>query len=348
MKKFIIAIFAIALFNACQKEDEPIQPISDASTFDTWILNEGGWGNNDAELSKLNSQTGEITNGVFAAQNGRGLGDVAQDLMQYGGKLYVTVWNSNTIEVVDPKTGKSIKQIGMGQRGPRYLLGHEGKVYVTCYDKTVVRIDTATLTLDEGACALSGMQPETLCLLNGKLYVANSWEYQGGNAVYDNTLSVVDLATFREEKKIEVGTNPTIVGVIDDNHLLLTCQGSDWENTLMTLDLSTETTQSLGVKATGCDLYQNKCYSYYQNWTTGETQLQCTNLSTMETTPISLAEAKLTSPYGIKVNPTTGNILITDALDYMSNGDVACITPTGKLLWTSETTTGPSKIVFVK
>ena len=65
-----------------------------------YILNEGSWGSNNASLSRVDLSTGDITNYVFASANGRGLGDVAQDIIIYGTKAYIAVSFSNSIEAV--------------------------------------------------------------------------------------------------------------------------------------------------------------------------------------------------------------------------------------------------------
>ncbi len=65
-----------------------------------YVLNEGNWGGNEASLSRIDLATGSITNNVFSAANGRDLGDVAQDLVVYGTKAYVTVSFSNTVEII--------------------------------------------------------------------------------------------------------------------------------------------------------------------------------------------------------------------------------------------------------
>lgn len=72
-----------------------------------YVLNQGLWGGNDASLSRVTLANGQITNYIFAAANGRGLGDIAQDILVYGSKAYITVTFSNTIEVVDPATNRS-------------------------------------------------------------------------------------------------------------------------------------------------------------------------------------------------------------------------------------------------
>ena len=72
-----------------------------------YVLNEGNYGSNNSSLSLLNLTTGSIDNSVFSTANGRGLGDLAQDVVVYGTKAYVTVSGSNTLEVVSLTDNKS-------------------------------------------------------------------------------------------------------------------------------------------------------------------------------------------------------------------------------------------------
>ncbi|MBP5677765.1 MAG: hypothetical protein J6W88_04640 [Bacteroidales bacterium] len=84
-----------------------VVPVGDGTAY---VLNEGSWGGNNASLSRVELATGNITNGVFAAANSRGLGDVAQDIIVYGTKAYIAVSFSNTVEVVSVSDNKA-KQI---------------------------------------------------------------------------------------------------------------------------------------------------------------------------------------------------------------------------------------------
>lgn len=81
------------------------------------------------------------------------MGDTANDMALYGGKLYIVVNVSSTIEVIDFQTGVSIKQIPMlaengSSRQPRHITFHKDKAYVCSYDGTVARIDTTSLEID--------------------------------------------------------------------------------------------------------------------------------------------------------------------------------------------------------
>ena len=114
---------------------------------------------------------------------------------------------SSYIEVINPATGESIQRILFtdvdgNPAKPREILFHGGKGYVSSYSNEVVRIDTATLTIDAHA-SLSGTLAEGLTLHEGKIYVCNSG--QGA----DETISVVDIETMKETALLTVETNPT-------------------------------------------------------------------------------------------------------------------------------------------
>ena len=71
------------------------------------VLNEGLWGENNAEISMVDIPNKKVTTNWFSSTNQRGLGDVGQDMLKYGSRIYTTVSFSNSIEVINPSTGKS-------------------------------------------------------------------------------------------------------------------------------------------------------------------------------------------------------------------------------------------------
>ena len=328
----VLTSYLLLLLAAC----EPERPAPDDNSDTTppaatdriaYLLNEGSWSGNNAEISRINITQGTIDPQWFSRLNGRGLGDVAQDLVHYGSRLYCTVWNSNTLEVIDPSSGQSVEQIGFAGRGPRYIVCHNGKVYVSCYDRSVVRIDTVSLEI-EASCPLTGMQPEQMCLCGENLVVCNSWQYasDGTTTLYDNTVSVVDLATFTETEKIVVGTNPTRI---------------------QALDLTTQELTPLAYAATAMDLHGGALYHYITTydaqWNPAALFFR-TDLTTLQTSPI-LTSVSMPYAYGITVDPTTGNLFICNS-PYTSTGDLYCYTPDGTLLWQAEGGFFCKKVVF--
>lgn len=78
-----------------------------------YILNEGKFKGNNSSITYYNTTTSTTTNDYFNISNNRALGDTGEDMIRYGSKIYVSVYNSNLIEIIDINTGKSIKTIPM-------------------------------------------------------------------------------------------------------------------------------------------------------------------------------------------------------------------------------------------
>lgn len=189
-----------------------------------YVLDSGDRKSNNSSLTKFCGATGETVQNYFELQNGRVLGNTANDIIIYGSKMYIAVSGEGTIEVTD-LNAKSLRQIKCGEQGeqPRYLAAHGDKVYATYYNGYVARIDTATLEVEK-QCAV-GRNPEQLAVYEEKIYVANSggmdWNTELG---YDKTVSVIDIETFTETAKIGVVLNPAVL-VPADNGLFLASYG---------------------------------------------------------------------------------------------------------------------------
>ena len=204
----------LSLAAACDDmEDKPALPdsgqetVQDYGTSEMYVLSEGLFNLNNSTLARYSFETNICMTDYFRTMNHRGLGDTANDMDIYGGKLYIVVNVSSTVEVVDLHTGMSVGQVSLlaedgSSRQPRAIAFEEGKAYVCSYDGTVARIDTASLQVE--ALAQVGRNPEDLCVQDGKLYVSNSGGLDWEGIGVDRTVSVVDLDAFREVKTIEV------------------------------------------------------------------------------------------------------------------------------------------------
>ncbi len=354
MKRAFLPTLLVLLtaLTACHKDD-PITPVTPAAGRHAYVLSEGEWGNNDAEITLLNLDSGTAVPQWFSAANGRGLGDLAQDLVHYGGKLYCTVYEANTLEVIDPATGKSLRQISMGSRGPRYIACHGGKLYVSCYDKTVVRIDTAQLNI-EATCPLSGMQPEQLCVANGALYVCNCWQYNAQNETeFDSTVSVVDLESFREVRKVTVGVNPGRIQPLGDGRLLVLCSGHPYRddipgNTAIINTADTSVTR-MGTVMTNCAVHNGNVYyyttTYDASWNPSALFYRADGATLPGTPIITSHSGTLSHAYGINIDPSTGDIYVCNSPARVF-ADVYCFAPDGSERWHAEAGNFASKVVF--
>ena len=350
-KLMTVAVISTALFSCEKGGDDNNDITSPTNEGRVYILNEGVWGGNDAELSRYSATDNTIANDYFSSKNGRGLGDVANDIEIYGGKMYVVVNYSNTVEVVDYKTGNSIQQIPLSGKQPREVAFYEGYAYVSCYDKTIVKIDTATLSV-VAQCQTEGGKCEDLYAHNGYLYVAHAWDQDASGATfYDSTMSVINLSTFAVEEKITIGLNPKQVKPIGQGRIMVVCNGNyaDVASYLSVLDMGSKAVQKIDIPASNIAVY-NDVYAlvYNYDWATGQQMFTKINLTTFVDTPWSYAASQpLVSPYGIGIDPVSQNVYIADAQNYQTNGDIYVFDAKGTFISKKECGVGPSKIVFL-
>lgn len=344
----LICLLGLVVLSGCDGKTEEKEVLGDV-----YILNEGGWGTNDASLSCYNSKTKQLQNDCFQVQNKRGLGDLANDLKLYGNKLYCVVNGSSTVEVMDISTGKSIKQIhlfeGNAAKSPRRIAFWQSKAYVCCYDGTVVRIDTASLAVE--ASIKVGRNPEDLCVSNGKLYVSNSGGLDFPN--YDNTVSVVDLAAFTETKKITVGANPNRIAADSYGNVFLIVMGDYGETPAAFKCISSQTdavTHSFDIAASNFAISGNTAYLYQYDYFTETYWVKEFNVANKTITKENFfTEAvDLKTPYGIAVDATNGDVYIGDARYFKESGDVYCFGSNGKKKFVLNVGLNPNNIVVVR
>ena len=355
-----IGLLAMA-FAACEKDPDPVNPdpvnpdpvnpdpvdpdpVDPATTF-ALLLNEGS--DNNAAISYLNTTTGEIDNAWFQNANGRSLGSNAQDMVAYGSKVYVTVTESNSLEVIDPTTGKS-QRVDMHGRKPRHIATHNGNLYITCYDKSVACIDTATLSL-VATCPLGNFRPEGIAIANGKAFVASSWELNGNYTVYDSTLYVIDLTTFSNPTAITVGMNLQRVYKLDENHIILTWTGNygDIPAGTAIIDATTLDITPTSKPLSKLVVYNGMLYGYATEY--DENYNETATFRVIDATGVAqsfpFTPVISNNAYGFNIDPNTGNIYITSS-DYMTNGDLYSFTPSGSLRFKVETAMNPSTMLF--
>lgn len=234
LKLFVALVAVPFVLAACSKDNEPEPtPVPEPTPTPTpapepepepdysvaadqqglFIFNSGNQGKSiDGSLSFINFSKQEVANGVFAAKNERSLGGTVQNGAVFKDKLYIAVYGSKTIEVVDKLTLASVKQITIPSDkfddGPRYVVADDNFVYASLYSGEVIRINPSTNEIDKWAQV--GPNPEEMVILNGYLFVVNSdgLNWEGGYA-NGKSVSKINLTTFAEEKKIAVGMNPT-------------------------------------------------------------------------------------------------------------------------------------------
>lgn len=323
-----LLMMGVASFTACEDEEDDLKKSSNKVIY---VLNEGSWNNNNASVSAIDPTDGSSYYYQFAAANGRNLGDTGQDILRYGGKIYIAVSGSNTIEVVDGNSLTSIKTIKpeSGKPGnPRGLAASDGKIYVSLYDGYVAKLDTTSLAFEDSIAV--GPNPEEITIANGCLYVAISDGLNSGNG-YPNGkyVSKIGLDSFKVASKINVLVNPTEITSDKAGNVFVISMGNygDIPATVQKIDKNDSVT--VVGRATLMACYENTLYTINAPWGAPSIEFVSYNTATgvkeSDAFITGSADQIPTNPHSISVNPKNGNILIGSyltAADYLSNGYV--------------------------
>lgn len=364
----IVILFLFFTASACRKdvevflhEDATLEPPSRNGFSGFYMLNEGNMGSNKSTLDYFDYTTGTFQRNIYGARNPtvpRELGDVGNDIAIYGSKLYAVINASNKVEVMEARTAKRIGQVEIPNC--RYIKFHEGFAYVTSYAGPievnpnysqkgyVAKIDT--VTLKEVSRCIVGFQPDDLEISNGKIYVANSGGYMGaGNTEkYEKTVSVIDIATFKEDKRIDVAYNLHHLQVDKRGNLWVTSRG-DYKklpSRLYFIDKDQQqVTDTLPVAVSNFYLDGDSLYIYSTEWSyitySNVVTYGIVNTLTREIVTRSFitdgTDRQIEIPYGILVHPVTKDIYVTDAGNYVSPGMLYCFTKAGRKKWSVRT-----------
>lgn len=232
MKKITKLLMATALsavvFTSCEKDDAPeiVIPGAPTASQGVYALTEGNFYSGiEGGLNVLNFSSGTVDQNVFQATNGRSIGDTPQCGVAYGSKIYVGTSQSNTIEIIDRLTWKSVKQINVSDVTPEgypySMVAYKGNVYVSMFGGNLARLDTLTMSIDKVIPV--GNNPDQIAVYNNKIYVPISDGMNYPN--YGKTAVVVNPESMQIEKTFETGLNPREFFVAA-GHLFLLCMGN--------------------------------------------------------------------------------------------------------------------------
>ena len=369
MKKTALLLLCGALFlGACSKieyREEPSKDetltgdMVDVSYFSTaarkvFVLNEGQMGSNNATLDFLRFPYGQYVTSSFKKMNpsvGAGLGDVGNDIAVVNQEVWIVVNNSGIVEVISAVDEIEKKAISVPT--PRNICFDDNYAYVTSwagafatgsYDENwnyvitdssnpkgqVYRINLQTKQV-EGSVEV-GYQPEGIACYDGKLYVANSGGISSQlppSYSYDNTISIIDVASFTVTKTVEVQVNLKNVYSDGRGNIYVTTLGNYYDVHsglyMITAD-NPDRVLHVSDYVSFSAFYDGSVYCVgtesefdwyaeshvYEAWTARYGIKNDLTLRLTETTPYSMAV----------IDPNT--ILIGDAGDYFNPGVVNC------------------------
>ena len=341
---FLFATVSLIVFS-CTKNDAP-PPLTPKVTTGVYTLNQGNYGHNNTTLTYYDFASATQTTDFFKTVNGFGLGDTGSDFIVYGGKIYVVMNVSGYVAVAGSANAKFIDTINFKNagvnRGPENIIAYGNKVFVSSTDGTVAVIDTTTLVIDKFITV--GSNPAQMAISGTNLYVSNTGAISGN---YDSTLSIIDLTALVETGKITVGINPGSLAADSSGNIFVACTG-DYASVAPTL---VKVSVGSGKVILKVDSVVGSLRYYNNTLLTTGGYLGAANTGILNTSDLSAVRASfvtdgtvIVNPYGLDVDPATGDVYVCDAKDYTSSGQVFCFDKNGKQKFNYSTTPGITPI----
>lgn len=378
---YLLAVTVIAVVSACRNDEVVIPPTPEdtgkpsvkGKVVGMYVLNEGNMTSNKATLDYLDlsadGPTAQYMRNIYPSRNPddvKELGDVGNDVKIYGSKLWMVINCSNKVVVASVDDCRRQGQIDIPNC--RFLAFHEGYAYISSYVGpvdmprdcplgSVFKVDTTSLSI-VGRVDV-GYQPDEMAVLDGKLYVANSGGYRAPD--YERTVSVIDLATFREERKIDVDINLFRCKADKYGQLWVSSRGDTYDvpSRLYWLrkDQSgrMEKAGSINHNVSDYCIVGDSLYFIAAEWSSimmdNTISYGIVNVRTHELVSQTLSSAPelaaVELPYGIIVNPYERDFYVMDAKNYLSSGELLHFKADGSFDWKVSTGDIPGHAAFV-
>ena len=326
---YTLIIAALLLLSACNK-----QPSTSFNTGRVIVINEGGFQHGNASVSVYDPTAKTVTNNVFMNENGFSMGDVAQSLYLMGDTAFIVMNNSQKVVVADAKNNfKYLYSINIPGSSLRFFIPVGGsKAYVTeLYANKIWVVDYRTGTLLK-SIPVNGWT-EHLINSGGKIYVEEATT-PGGAAVH--AILQIDPATDQITNSIALSSDPASMILSQSNQLFVLSpqQTSPISNaSIYRIDLpSFSISKKIDFSPSRTPNFIR--YSALSDQILFSDSGGIYNMLTTDTiTPAStFIKSNSWNVYGLNADPATGDIYISDAVDYQQASHIMRYSKNGVLL----------------
>lgn len=322
IKQILYLFSALFLIYSCNK-GENFGPINKNQNTEipqsfqngVFIVNEGNYTWNNASIDFYSFAENKIYQNVFLAQNNYPLGDVAQSINIFDSKIYIVVNNSGKIEVLNSADLKKTATIS-NLISPRYIeFIDKNKAYITdLYANKISVLNLQNYTISKQIKVKSAC--EQMIKHQNKLFVTN----MGGDKVY-----VVNTNKDELIDSILVGKEPNSIVLDKNNKIWVLCSGGyDGAEFPRLIKINPQNNNiELNIlfpsKTNPFKLCTNQAKDklYFINSSIFEMSIDDTNIPV---NPVIKRKKELF--YGVKVNLSTNNLFVSDAIDYQQKSTI--------------------------
>lgn len=347
----ILSLIIAITFAACKKKETP-QPTPQPADRGLFILNEGTFTYANSSLSYYDFATNTVENNLFFRVNNAPIGDVGQSLTLIGDDLYIVVNNSKYIYKVDAKTIVYKAKIE-GFTSPRYMLQVSAdKAYVTDLVSTgfwVLNLNTLEKTFVE-----TGNTTEAIVKVGNEVFMSNWSNYYTITETSNHSIQVIDCVNDALVETIDVAQEPNSMVVDKYNHIWVSCSGGympPQDPAIICIDAATHQIikrfdLAEGSYPSGLTIDGAGENIFFMNGGYGTLNIYKMSVDATEIpeTPFVTSGGKVF--YNLKVDLASGDLYVTDAKNYVQNGDLLHYSADGTLLGTYELGLIPSYMLF--
>lgn len=341
----VLVISSLPFLQSCDKASDPVKGAYQSGVL---ILNEGGFGAANGDITYYNPISNLLEQAIFKNVNGAFAGDVLQSISVEGEDGYLVLNGSNKIEIVDVNTLKRKNTFtDLKLNNPRYIKVVNGKAYISVWgpfnsnfalvDSYVLVVDTKTLSVVSTIDTNEGIED---LLYDGKFLFVSRNGFSGSNV-----LTVIDPATDKIVSEINLSGEPKGM-VVDANNKLWAITSGNVSRLfrINTASFEVEQTIEIGSKARGhLAITPDKRSLIYA---IGKAVYKMSIDSASAPTAYLFTASDVTAFYGMDVDPKTGDIYIGDAKNFSSAGSAYIFNVDGTFKNTVETGIGPNTFIF--
>lgn len=351
---YLLVVIAMLAISSCKKESPIVPPVEiPPTTKAVYVVNEGNFGRSNSTLTVYPPDSNKAYQDVFAAVNGRNLGDVGNDMVLYKDRGYIVVNNSQKIEVIKLSDHTSVGTLVIpGNKSPYKLsILNDSKAYVTnLFDNSVTVFNPLALALTKQRIPV-GLNPQGIAAANNKMYVCNSGFGSG------STVSIISTSTDTVVKTLVVGNAPSGIEVDADGDVIVKCDGAyndfsnpndDTPGSLVIINVNADTIAA--VIPLPLATYGHPGRSSVSKKGYGFVQVNTGILKFSTSTNTIISDAFITTssyfPYSLAVDDVTERVYVADAKDYVQPGQVFIYDKTGQQIGRFDTGIIPGTIAF--
>lgn len=345
--KASIFLSLVLLISACSDDKLPVKPVSDKLGNGFFVVNQGNFTLANSSLSFFDTDSAKMTNQLFFRANNVPLGDVAQSMVITGDLGYIVVNNSGIVYIINTHDATFAGKIS-GLQSPRYIcFVSPDKAYISDLQLPALHIINPQ-NLQKTGMLQTGKSVEQMVLANDKVFALNWSNYY--TTGQNNTMLVIDPVLDEVIDSLVLAKEPNSMVLDKDGFLWVLCSGGfmNEENAAL-FRINTETIEiekRLDFQETGSapfgltiDGTGKKLFFINKN-------IYRLEISEVELPTEPFVEADLHNFYSLGVDHSTGQVIVSDAKNYIVDGQILRYTADGTVIDSVKAGVIPGQIVF--